>query len=254
MSPAAKPRRTSPRWGVLLFSLAVVASISYCSHSGGKNDDPVTGQVHLSWPIPAPEGQVAKDLLAKNFYVVFDGSGSMRDMQCSGNVSKEVAAKSAMLAFMDKLPKGANLGLLIFDKAGMFERVPLAPYKRQPFVDALEQSQAGNGTPLGTSIALGFEKLAAQAGKQLGYGEYHLIVITDGMADNGNNPAEVVQTIAQNTPVIVHTIGFCIGSDHPLNQPGLVFYREANDPAQLAQGLDEVLAEEKEFKVDQFKP
>jgi hypothetical protein len=207
----------------------------------------------LRWPIPAGDSAVAKDLLAKNYYVVLDESGSMKDSNCSGGASKEVAAKAALAAFLDKLPKGANLGFLSFDASGITERVPLGRGQKQAFLAALAACNAGGGTPLRSAIELGLEKLAAQAGRQLGYGDYDLVVVTDGLASEGEDPSAVVGFIAEHTPVILHTIGFCISGDHPLKRPGVVYYREANDPKELAQGLDEVLAEEKEFPVSQFQ-
>jgi hypothetical protein len=54
------------------------------------------------------------------------------------------------------------------------------------------------------------------------------------------------------TPIVVHTIGFCIGEDHVLNQPGRTFYLAADSREDLERGLDSVLAEAPSFDVAAF--
>jgi hypothetical protein len=51
----------------------------------------------------------------------------------------------------------------------------------------------------------------------------------------------------------VQTIGFCIGPKHSLNQAGRTIYRAADNPAELRQGLADVLAEAPQFTVTEFK-
>ena len=94
--------------------------------------------------------------------------------------------------------------------------------------------------------------LIRQGRRQLGYGEYHLIVVTDGQASSGQDPTGVVDEILASSPVVIHTIGFCIGEDHSLNQKGRVLYRTAQNAAELREGLEQVLAEAPDFTVTQF--
>jgi hypothetical protein len=42
-------------------------------------------------------------LTRRNFLIVLDGSGSMADVQCSGNLSKIKSAKQAIAAFATKI-------------------------------------------------------------------------------------------------------------------------------------------------------
>jgi hypothetical protein len=67
-------------------------------------------------------------------------------------------------------------------------------------------------------------------------------MVTDGEADVGQDPKKVVDA-TRSTPVIVQTVGFCIGTKHSLNRPGITVYQEASDTASLAAALDKVLAE-----------
>lgn len=206
-----------------------------------------------AWP-PAKDDNtpVAADLFAKNYYVVLDGSGSMNDRGCSGAQTKIEAAKAALTNFSESLPADANLGLLVFDGSGVRERLPLGTGNREQFSRVVNSVRANAGTPLGSSVRLAYSKLLAQGAKQLGYGEYHLVVVTDGAADQGNDPTPVVNQLLSESPVVLQTIGFCIGKNHSLNQAGRTIYRAADNPEELRQGLADVLAEAPQFTVTQF--
>jgi len=209
-----------------------------------------------NWP-PLEEGAPAEgaagDPAAINYYIVLDGSGSMRKSQCSGSQTKIDAAVAALQTFVKSIPADNAMGLAAFDGRGLYERVALAPDNRESMAGELLKVVAGGGTPLHSAISLGFEKLTRQARRQLGYGEYHLVVVTDGHADpTSEDPTRVVNKILNESPVLLHTVGFCIGSEHVLNQPGRVFYAAADSPEQLRQGLEAVLAESPSFDVSRF--
>lgn len=209
------------------------------------------------WPFGAEEavepGQFdPASILRRNYYVVFDASGSMGESGCSGSETKLAVAKRAFTAFSAKLPTDANLGLLVFDNKGIRQLFSIRPLNRDMALRALEPIQAGGGTPLAISIRYAYQALTSQAQRQLGYGEYHLVVVTDGEA-SGENPVNAVNTLLEDSPVVLHTIGFCIGENHSLNQPGRVVYRSAGNASELAKGLADVLAEAPAFSVQSFK-
>jgi hypothetical protein len=56
----------------------------------------------------------------------------------------------------------------------------------------------------------------------------------------------------KTTPINIYSIGFCIGENHALNQPGRTFYKAADNPAALRKGLEEVLAESETFDETEF--
>lgn len=215
----------------------------------------------LTWPTPKAEGEadtVEKNLTKKNYYVVFDGSGSMASSDCAGvNAqnqprAREDVAKEALIAFSDKIPSDANLGLLVFDNEGVREVVELQENNKAKFISAVQASRNGGGTPLASSMIEAVKKLGVQARKQLGYGTYDLIVVTDGESSYGENPGDVVNFAVAKTPISIHTIGFCIDSSHSLNQPEKVSYKSATNPEELSKGLESVLAESETFSVDSF--
>ena len=180
----------------------------------------------------------------RNYYVILDGSGSMADSGCSGSLSKMDAAKEALARFAGVVPRKAQLGLLAFDQHGVSERVALGLDNRDRFVEEVRKVSAGGQTPLKSSIAAGVARLEEAARRQLGYGEYNLVVVTDGEAVPGSeDPRGVVNDVLGRSPVAIHTIGFCIGSNHSLNQPGRTLYKAAQNPDELKAGLEDVLAE-----------
>lgn len=252
--------RTSNRF----HALAIASLASLLAACGGSAPPPAaTEQVavaedvpELQWPrlddnspAPLPMDQVG----AANYYLVLDGSGSMGARGCSGNTNKIQAAVVALDRFIGTLPVDANLGFASFDDNGIAERVPLALDNREQVRNALRGTIASGGTPLRSAMQIGVDKLTTQAQRQLGYGEYHLVVVTDGQPDpRSEDPTPVVEDLLATSPIVLHTIGFCIGEDHVLNQPGRTFYIAADSPEQLERGLDSVLAEAPSFDVAAF--
>jgi len=206
------------------------------------------------WPFlgKAENSNSAANLLAANFYVVFDGSGSMNSNSCGGGFAKIDAAKKAMAAFVQAMPADANVGLVVFDSSGTKERASLDQKNRDQVQQEVVQVIAGGGTPLSTAIDIAYDRLTAKARDQLAYGDYHLVVITDGQASSGYDPSPVLEKILKESPVIVQTIGFCIDDDHALNQQGRTIYKTAQDFESLKQGLESVLAEAPDFAVAEF--
>lgn len=205
------------------------------------------------WPGPADAG-LSPDLLSRNYYLVLDASGSMMENRCSNGKTKMAVAQAALKQFVDALPPQANLGLLVFDYDGVAERVPLGPGQQSRVKRAIEQVQANGNTPLASAIQAGYRALSTQGRRQLGYGEYHLVVVTDGEASPGEEPDQAVQTLLQQSPLLLHTIGFCISNEHSLNQPGRVNYRAVQDAKGLVESLEAILAESPQFDPSQFEP
>ncbi|MCG8668863.1 MAG: VWA domain-containing protein [Pseudomonadales bacterium] len=207
-----------------------------------------------NWPsIEQAESTIAEDLLAKNYYIVLDGSGSMNDRECSNNNTKMTVAKKAINDFVDKLPRSANVGIYSFDASGQRERLAIAKNNPDITKKTIKNIRAGGGTPLSTSVDAGIQALTKQAISQLGYGEYHLVIVTDGIASVGYAPDLAVKQLLKDTPIVVHTIGFCIDNKHSLNKPGYTLYKGANNPNALMAGLESVLAESPQFDVDSFE-
>lgn len=207
-----------------------------------------------TWP-QIDEGftEVADDLTAKNYYLVVDGSGSMADTGCGEGREKLDVAKDALKLFIRKLPQDAGLGVHAFDARGIGERIAIAKQNFSAAEREIDALQAGGGTPLSMAVEQGYEALTEQAKKQLGYGEYNLVIVTDGEANSGYEPDDEVDFLLQNSPITVHTVGFCINENHSLNQPGYTIYKSANNPEALSAGLEDVLSEAPDFDSSEFE-
>lgn len=207
-----------------------------------------------TWPAQvASSGVTGQPLDTVNYYLVLDGSGSMGDDNCSAGQPKINTAVAAVKTFISVVPKQANLGLAVFDRNGLSQRVPLGAGNRKAFMAQLDRVRADSGTPLRSSMKIAVDALSEQARRQLGYGEYHLVVVTDGYADpRSEEPGPLVEAVLRESPVVVHVIGFCIGEQHSLNQPGRTLYTSADSPQALQQGLSSVLAESPTFDVADF--
>lgn len=192
-------------------------------------------------------------MLRKNYYVVLDGSGSMRDHACSGNKSKFQSALGALQDFFSTIPAEANVGLFIFDKRGFSQRVPLGTGNRSQLQAALNASKPDGGTPLSLAVDAAYQALTDQASLQLGYGEYHMVIVTDGEASQGYDPTPQVNKVIDTSAIEIHTIGYCIGEGHSLNQPGRTLYSTVDNAQSLSRKLKAVLAEAETFDVSQFK-
>ena len=216
--------------------------------------DNVRAAAEAVWPSgePAP-GEAAPT--RPNLVAVVDMSGSMSEAYCAGDYDNRAdAARTALAAWLDSVPPEANMGLIVFEKGSVSLRVPLGTGNRQTFIQAVNSTRPAGDTPLRDALALAHQVLEDQAVRQRGYGEYRIVVITDGAHSEGQDPAPVLAEIFDNfaNPIEVHTIGFCIDSS-ALNMPGVTFYRSANDPEQLRQGLESAVAEADTFDITQFE-
>ena len=249
--------RSRTRRRTLGITLAPLLALAGCGAGDEARPDDrtsVAARQREPWPGVAPEEalEMAANPLVANYYVILDGSGSMRERDCTQGSTKVEDAKAALGEFVQAMPEDANVGLLVFDSGGVGERVPLGGGNREWFIARVNSVVADAGTPLRTAIEKGYEALTAQAQTQRGYGEYNLVIVTDGAASPGEDPSAVIEEILGNSPVVIHTIGFCIGSDHVLNQAGRTIYRAANNSQELRAGLGAVLAEAPAFDVSQF--
>lgn len=192
-----------------------------------------------------PNGEATLD---RNVLVIFDGSGSMSE-ECANN-TKMNGAKEAMKEFAGSLPSDINLGLLVFDghKAGEVRYpVKLGSNNASKFESTIMDCVPGGGTPLYEAIAQGTDILIEQYKKQLGYGEYRLVIVTDGMADGMESAA----IYATERGISLYTISLCMDDVHPLRDLSL-YYQEANNYEQLQNALKETVAESEVFDITEF--
>ena len=98
----------------------------------------------------------------KNFMFILDGSGSMDD-KCSGKRKME-GARKAISKFLEKVPKGVNMGLIVFDNnctslQKFEERIELGPYNNKDFENEIYRVQPGGSTPLAVAMKYASDRL-----------------------------------------------------------------------------------------------
>ena len=220
-----------------------------------KAPEPTPSADEKAWPYLTGDHKVAlsPNPLARNFVLIFDGSGSMADVKCSGNLTKCEAAKKAVLEWSAGVPADANLGLVSFHANSQGLTVlELSAGGREQFIQTVKGISPGGKTPLTNALGQAFTMLELQAQSQLGYGDYTVVIVTDGIANDPKKLSQGVDWVLAKTPINIHTIGFCIGDKHSLNQKGRTWYRAADNPEQLRQGLQEALAESEDFDLADF--
>ena len=238
--------------GFLFLILFIFLAIQF-----GDPEDVPEMDASFDEPIEIPlddDMEGAEVSLARNFYFIFDGSGSMDSEPggaCQGDQSfrsKLDGAQWAVKEFLTKVPEDVNLGLYVFDRDRREEVVPLGSGNREAFLAAVNNIHSGGGTPLAKGITFGAERLVEQYKRQLGYGDYRLVVVTDGRADQIPDAARY----AGHYGMPIYAIGLCIDEEHPLRRYA-VSYRAADSFADLAEGLEETLAELETVDVTDFE-
>lgn len=222
-----------------------------------SGDFPSSNNTQRQWPFLSMEDSqdtgIATNLTTKNFVVIFDSSGSMGETECGDGRAKLDVAKEAVTQWADTIPHDADLGLVAFYHDLWAElNLASAGEQKKLFADQINKVWASAGTPLTQAMERAYAQLTKAGKKQLGYGEYTIVVVTDGIANAQSALKFTVKKILTQSPVNIYTIGFCIGEDHSLNQPGRTTYRSADNPEALKEGLRQVLAESVSFDEKEF--
>ena len=140
-----------------------------------------------AWPYLSGDYEVpmAADLLTRNILLIFDGSGSMGEAKCSKNENKIDVARRAVKEWSATVPPDANLGLVTFynrSQGIVFKELGVG--NREELIQSIDAIVPGGKTPLTDAFKQSFLMLEKQAQQQLGYGEYTIVVVTDGIANN----------------------------------------------------------------------
>jgi Mg-chelatase subunit ChlD len=240
-------------------ALCMVLMGSQCDGTQQSNEDTATQTVtaaaepvaaepiaplllQTAWPQAAIRVDVpqADNLTAKNVVLVIDASGSM-EYSCNGE-EKIVTARAAARTYLDQVPAEVNLGLVTFRRESGTVQVSLGPNNHAAVREALETFEVGSATPMSRGIDVAYQELVRAGSAQLGYGEYHMVILADGQPGirDGDNEVELtiaaLDELALQTPISITTIGFCTELRETLDRPG-TFYYPANDLDELVAAL-----------------
>ena len=184
------------------------------------------------------------DIHKDNIVVILDASGSMQD-KFSGDQtkSKMEAAKSALQEVLLKVPDDTHIGLLVFSGVNIQNEwvYPLGPKDTQRLIAAINLPQPSGNTPLGKYIRIGANRLLDQREKQYNYGNYRLLVVTDGEASDADKVKHYTPEIL-NRQIRIDVIGVDMKTDHMLANV-VDSYRKADNPGELVAAVSQILAE-----------
>lgn len=245
-----KPR-TNKAIAAIIFTFVVVMVVNLCVRQAPQ------GQPEEQAEIDVPDKEIQQLSIlfdesagvastASNYYFIFDMSGSM-DESCSGK-RKIDGAKEAVSRFMKNIPDDVNLGLmLIGTKTGddFAEALAIGPGNKEEFLNIISSLQPRGGTPLGEAIQVSVDRVVEQYKKQLGYGTYRIIIITDG-EQTGIRLKEPCNYLASHGFIGLYSIGLCMKKAHTLKNYSLEYY-DANSYEELEQALVEATAESDVF-------
>jgi Ca-activated chloride channel homolog len=177
---AARPRRWVPL--LLQAGLAAAMLCGVLALAG----------VRLPFPVPVHDGAV---------FVCIDTSGSMASHDVIP--TRGQAAANAARAFVDQTPDGTRIGIIVFSTAASMVQ-PLSS-DRDQVRSAIARIPAPNGaTAIGDALQIA-EQFLGNRGHRL------VILITDGVNNNGINPDAMARKLAADH-VPIYTIG--IGTTH----------------------------------------
>ena len=184
------------------------------------------------------------DIHKDNIVVILDASGSMQD-KFSGDrtKSKMEAAKAALQEVLSKVPDDTHIGLLVFSGANIRNEwvYPLGPKDTEKLIAAIHLPQPSGNTPLGKYIRIGANRLLEQREKQYNYGNYRLLVVTDGEASDADKVKSYTPEIL-NRQIRIDVIGVDMQTDHMLAKV-VDSYRKADNPGELVAAVSQILAE-----------
>lgn len=184
------------------------------------------------------------DLHTENIIVILDASGSMKEkFRADQTKSKMDAAKEALREVLAKVPKNTHIGLLVFSGSNVQDDwvYPLGPKDTERLMAAIDLPQPGGGTPLGKYMRIGANRLLEQREKQYNYGNYRLLIVTDGVAQDEEKVAQYTPEILDRQ-VRVDVIGVDMQTDHLLAKDA-DSYRRADNPGELVAAVSQILAE-----------
>ena len=184
------------------------------------------------------------DIHKTNIVVILDASGSMRE-KFSGDrtKSKMEAAKAALQEVLSQVPDDTHIGVLVFSGANIQNEwvYPLGPKDTQKLRAAIRLPHPSGGTPLGKYIRIGANRLLEQREKQYNYGNYRLLVVTDGEASDTDKVKHYTPEIL-NRQIRIDVIGVDMKTDHLLANV-VDSYRKADNPGELMAAVSQILAE-----------
>lgn len=170
--------------------------------------------------------------------IVLDDSGSM-----GADIG---AAKAAVVGALEAMAESDRVAVLALNSGTILPFVDVSE-ARDVLPTRLQSVYSDGGTPLSGAIEAAKDLLENEAATVRGFGTFRLIVTTDGQADDGKALTAVIETLAEQTPIQVTTIGIGIEGGHVLRRESLGSFLDVENVGALASALQKVVAENTDF-------
>lgn len=240
---------TSDPWACSLTKLALIAcAVGALAWATSKavaqtaNDQTAIAQTTSTQTVDPAALTDEASRTQDNIIIVLDASGSMNE-KMKGERRLDVAKRS-LLAVLQQVPPTTNVGILVFSgagKTGAWWLAPLGALDLPRVQRELASLQPNGGTPLGESMRVAADTLLEQRGKQLGYGTFRVLMLTDGEASDQ-------QLVEKHLPLMLQrglrldVIGMDMKQGHSL-ATRVNSYRAAGSGQELTGAINEVFAE-----------
>lgn len=173
-----------------------------------------------------------------NIVVVLDNSGSMN--QSFNGITRMEAAKNALQLVLNNLSDETNVGLITINPVVKTNWIyPIGKIDKNTLSQSIKEIYANGGTPLGAYIKVGADALMELRQKQK-YGNYRLLVVTDGEANDENLVEKYVPDIMCRG-IRFDVIGVSLKNHTLANKVNS--YKSADDQESLTKAVESVLAE-----------
>lgn len=185
-----------------------------------------------------PQKTVAVPAEKASIMLLTDVSGSMLAKDVKPD--RLVAARKAGKAFVAKVPKRVNVGVMAFNQAPQVLQTPTTD--RAAIEDALDRMQVSGGTATGEAIQTATRILQTRLGGGTKHPPAAIVLLSDGASTRGVDPVAAART-AGDAKIPVYTValgtqGGTITVPRPGGQPGTETRKVPPDLASLREIAD----------------
>ena len=235
---------------IILVAVGAVVTANFLDTSGSSAPQTAVQPnwaVIASWPkVEAEVVEAQPDPNRRITTIVLDDSGSMSaDME---------DAKRAVIDALAAMQDEDRVSVIALN-AGLVMPFTSVSEARATLPAALARVRSDGSTPLTWAVQQGQALLEAEASSVRGFGTFRMIITTDGVANDGEALARVVENIAATTPIQMTTIGIDIGGRHVLRRSDLGSFVDVANVAALSEALQAAVAENADFTaITNFTP
>jgi Ca-activated chloride channel family protein len=164
--------------------------------------------VALALALARPQRSVAVPVERASVMLVIDSSRSMSAQDV--RPSRIEAAKSAAARFLETVPDGLQVGLVVYNTAPILSEAPTTEHER--IKAAIDGLQADGGTATGDALAEALKRVRDRRARDGGASPAAIVLLSDGKSTDGQDPVEVARRAGRlRIPVYTVALGTADG-------------------------------------------